>query len=258
MPLYLLPVLQNPSIPVLGLSVSCSRLRDLKSKETVRLPKISTLLARIYIWVTYLKYFLPFLQESTHWSEKNAKWIRIAFPFKWSAAPAIPVYAWEDIMQPKMEEIAWPVSWKDIEFSMNIEILCSIDEYCMMVKCIIFWDESPSNLVEFHYHLGRMNCLHLQSWKVWKPCNPQEAGGRRQAAGGALLVAHFLWATCLFSSEYGGNYFLGNLGRLLTGLIGYISQKMTLFVVTAVRTIIQQNIELFIIVFLIYEQEQQQ
>jgi hypothetical protein len=30
------------------------------------------------------------------------------------------------------------VSWKDIEFSMNIEILCSIDEYCMMVKCIIF------------------------------------------------------------------------------------------------------------------------
>jgi hypothetical protein len=46
-----------------------------------------------------------------------------------------------------------------------------------------------------------------------------------------------LWVICLFYSEYGGNYFLGNFGGLLLQLIGVTSQqKRILFIVTAVRT----------------------
>jgi hypothetical protein len=63
-----------------------------------------------------------------HWSEKDAKWIGIAFPLKWSADP-MNVNAWQDIILPKIEETALPVSREAIEVSVNREILCAIDEY---------------------------------------------------------------------------------------------------------------------------------
>jgi hypothetical protein len=68
------------------------------------------------------------------------------------------------------------------------------------MKYTIFWDVTPSRMVEVHQCFGGTYCLHIQS---------KEVMSKKRAASEALLAGCLLGL--LFDPEDGGNMFLRNL-----------------------------------------------